>query len=138
MRIDKYIWAIRLFKTRSLASKACIGEKVKLNGDFIKSSKVVKKNDVIAIKVVPIWRIFKIIDLPKTRVGAKLVGDFSKEILHSRILNGNGTQSIPQVIQRVHSLAQVYGWLVHGLDKRSTQFKGYRPVIFDKLIRKLK
>ena len=80
MRIDKYIWAIRLFKTRSLASKACIGEKVKLNGDFIKSSKVVKKNDVIAIKVVPIWKTFKIIDLPKTRVGAKLVGDFSKEI----------------------------------------------------------
>ena len=80
MRIDKYIWAIRLFKTRSLASKACIGEKVKLNGDFIKSSKIVNKNDVIAIKVVPIWRIFKIINLPKTRVGAKLVGDFSKEI----------------------------------------------------------
>ena len=47
MRIDKYIWAIRLFKTRSLASKACIGEKVKLNGDFIKSSKIVKKNDVV-------------------------------------------------------------------------------------------
>ena len=80
MRIDKYIWAIRLFKTRSLASKACIGEKVKLNDDFIKSSKIVKKNDVIDIKVVPIWRIFKIIDLPKTRVGAKLVGDFYKEI----------------------------------------------------------
>ena len=63
-----------------MASKACVGEKVKLNGDFIKSSKIVKKNDVIAIKVVPIWKIFKIIDLPKTRVGAKLVGDFSKEI----------------------------------------------------------
>lgn len=83
MRIDKYIWAIRLFKTRSLASKACIGEKVKLNGDFIKSSKIVKKNDVIAIKVVPIWKVFKIIDLPKTRVGAKLVGDFAKEITHN-------------------------------------------------------
>ena len=80
MRIDKYIWAIRLFKTSSLASKACIGEKVKLNDDFIKSSKIVKKNDVIAIKVVPIWKIFKIIDLPKTRVGAKLDGDFYKEI----------------------------------------------------------
>ena len=80
MRVDKYIWAIRLFKTRSLASKACVSEKVKLNGDFIKSSKVVKKNDTIAIKVVPIWKVFKIIDLPKTRVGAKLVGDFSKEI----------------------------------------------------------
>ena len=80
MRIDKYIWAIRLFKTRSLAAKACVGEKVKLNGDFIKSSKIVKKNDTIAIKVVPIWKVFEIIDLPKTRVGAKLVGDFSKEI----------------------------------------------------------
>ena len=80
MRVDKYIWAIRLFKTRSLASKACGSEKVKLNGDFIKSSKVVKKNDTIAIKVVPIWKVFKIIDLPKTRVGAKLVDEFSKEI----------------------------------------------------------
>ena len=86
MRIDKYIWAIRLYKTRSLASKACIGEKVKLNGDFIKSSKIVKKNDVIAIKVVPIWKIYKIIELPKTRVGAKLVGDFSKEITHNKDL----------------------------------------------------
>jgi len=80
MRIDKYIWAIRLFKTRSLASKACVSEKVKLNGDFIKSSKIVKQNDIIALKLVPIWKVFKIIDLPKTRVGAKLVGDFFKEI----------------------------------------------------------
>ena len=79
MRIDKYIWAIRLFKTRSLASKACIGEKVKLNGDFIKSSKIVKKNDVIAIKVVPIWKSFKIIDLPKSRIGPKLVSDYRIE-----------------------------------------------------------
>ena len=86
MRIDKYIWAIRLFKTRSLASKACIGEKAKLNGGFVKSSKIVKKNDVIAIKVVPIWKVFKIIDLPKTRVGAKIVGDFSKEITPNRDL----------------------------------------------------
>ena len=52
--------------------------KSKLNGDFIKSSKI--ENDTIAIKVVPIWKVFKIIDLPKTRVGAKLVDDFFKEI----------------------------------------------------------
>ena len=69
-----------VFKTRSLASKACISEKVKLNGDSVKSSKIVKQNEKVAIKVVPIWKIYKIINLPKTRVGAKLVGDFSKEI----------------------------------------------------------
>lgn len=86
MRVDKYIWAIRLFKTRSLASKACMSEKVKLNGDFVKSSKTIKQNDIIAIKVVPIWKFFEIIDLPKTRIGAKLVGDFSREITSDRDL----------------------------------------------------
>ena len=86
MRIDKYIWAVRLFKTRSLAAKSCTSEKVKLNGDFIKSSKIVKQNDTIAIKVVPIWKTFKIIDLPKTRISAKLVGNFYKEITSNRDL----------------------------------------------------
>ena len=80
MRIDKYIWSIRVFKTRSLATKSCIGDKIKLNGEFAKPSKVVKKNDIIAIKKVPIWRVYKVISLPKTRVGAKLVEDFSLEI----------------------------------------------------------
>ena len=70
MRIDKYIWAIRLFKTRTLSSKACADEKVKLNGVFIKQSKVVNINDEIAIKVIPIWRTYKVLDIPKSRLGA--------------------------------------------------------------------
>ena len=73
MRIDKFIWAVRLFKTRTLASKACDGEKVKLNGAFIKPSKVVSSGNEIAIKVIPIWRTFKVLEIPKSRVGAKLV-----------------------------------------------------------------
>lgn len=73
MRIDKYIWTVRLFKTRSLASKACSSEKVKLNGAFVKTSKNVALNDEIAIKTIPIWRTFKVLDFPKSRVGAKLV-----------------------------------------------------------------
>ena len=73
MRIDKYTWTVRLFKTRSLASKACDAEKVKLNGVFIKASTTVNINDEIAIKTIPIWRTFKVLDFPKSRVGAKLV-----------------------------------------------------------------
>lgn len=73
MRIDKFIWAVRLFKTRSLASKACDTEKVKLNGIFVKPSKEVKFGDEISIKVNPIWRTFKVLEIPKSRVGAKLV-----------------------------------------------------------------
>ena len=73
MRIDKFIWAVRLFKTRTLAAKACDGEKVKLNGVFVKPSKVVSIGDEIAIKVMPIWRTFKVLEIPRSRIGAKLV-----------------------------------------------------------------
>jgi ribosome-associated heat shock protein Hsp15 len=79
MRIDKYIWASRLFKTRSIASKACAAEKVQLNDVFVKPSKSVSVGDIISIKVVPIWRTYKILDIPKSRVGAKLVPDFMVE-----------------------------------------------------------
>jgi len=79
MRIDKYIWAIRIFKTRSMAIKACNSDKVKLNGEHVKPSKLIKQNDIIFIKVVPIWKSFKIIDLPKSRIGPKLVSDYTIE-----------------------------------------------------------
>ncbi|MDF1673274.1 MAG: S4 domain-containing protein [Vicingaceae bacterium] len=79
MRIDKYIWTVRLFKTRSLANKACSSDKVKLNGDFVKTSKSVAINDEIAIKTIPIWRTFKVLDFPKSRVGAKLVSSYLVE-----------------------------------------------------------
>jgi ribosome-associated heat shock protein Hsp15 len=76
MRIDKLIWALRLYKTRSLASKACAAEKVKLNGKFTKPSKTVVIGNEISIKVIPIWRTYQILDIPKSRVGAKLLPQF--------------------------------------------------------------
>lgn len=79
MRIDKYIWAIRIFKTRSIASKACSSNKVLLNGEIVKSSRIVKQNDIISIKVIPIWKTYKVIDAPKSRIGAKLVSDYTTE-----------------------------------------------------------
>ena len=79
MRIDKYIWAIRIFKTRSMATKACNSDKVKLNGEPVKPSKLIKQNDIISIKIIPIWKSFKIVDLPKSRIGPKLVSDYTIE-----------------------------------------------------------
>jgi ribosome-associated heat shock protein Hsp15 len=80
MRIDKFIWTVRLYKTRSLASKSCDGEKVKLNDTFAKPTKTVAVNDIIAIKTIPIWRTFKVLDFPKSRIGAKLVELYIIEI----------------------------------------------------------
>lgn len=79
MRIDKFIWAVRFYKTRSIASKECAADKVKLNDAFSKGSKTVKVGDEIAIKVNPIWKSYKILDIPKSRVGAKLLIDLIKE-----------------------------------------------------------
>lgn len=75
MRIDKFIWMVRLAKTRSLASKLCNDGKVVVNDDVCKASKLIQSNDRISVKFHPIWRDFKIIDIPKSRIGAKLVAD---------------------------------------------------------------
>lgn len=86
MRIDKYIWSTRIYKTRSLASKRCSEEKVLVNTLAIKASKSVKINDVISVKNFPIWRTYKVVDFPKTRVGAKLVNNFIIEITNLKDL----------------------------------------------------
>jgi len=79
MRIDKYIWGVRLFRTRTLASKACVAEKVKLNGEFIKPSKTIAVGDEISIKIIPIWKTFKVLEIPKSRVGAELAAQYVVE-----------------------------------------------------------
>ena len=80
MRIDKYIWCIRIFKTRSLATKACNEGKVLLNNNIVKPGKIIKENDIISVKTIPIWRLFKVLDFPKSRINAKLVSDYAVEI----------------------------------------------------------
>lgn len=76
MRIDKFIWCVRLTKTRSLASKWCTTHKVQVNQEFVKPSKTIKINDVVLLKEHPTWRSFKVIDFPKNRVGAKLINEY--------------------------------------------------------------
>jgi len=76
VRIDKFIWAVRLFKTRSISSRAVKGEQVLLNETKVKPSQSVKVGDVIKVKRLPIWRSYKIKELLSKRVGAKLVEDY--------------------------------------------------------------
>jgi len=72
VRIDKWLWAVRIFKTRSLASTACKKGKVKINGLETKSSKSVKVGDCITVSFPGIERIYRVLSLIEKRVGAKL------------------------------------------------------------------
>ncbi|MEG1498239.1 MAG: S4 domain-containing protein [Bacteroidales bacterium] len=76
MRIDKYLWTIRIFKTRSVATEACHKGQVRLGNDIIKASKEIKENDIININQNGITRSYKVLDLPKNRVGAALLPTF--------------------------------------------------------------
>jgi ribosome-associated heat shock protein Hsp15 len=80
MRIDKFLWSVRVFKTRSIASKACVSGKVKLNGKNIKPSKSIVVNDIFSVRKGPVEFQFRVIALLKTRVGAKLVADYIDNI----------------------------------------------------------
>jgi ribosome-associated heat shock protein Hsp15 len=72
IRIDKYLWAIRAFKTRTLAADACKGGKVKMDGNAVKSSREVKIGDIIELKVAGVNKVIEVIDLTKNRLKASL------------------------------------------------------------------
>jgi ribosome-associated heat shock protein Hsp15 len=68
LRLDKYLWAIRLFKTRTLASTACEKGRVKLNGESLKASRVVRIEDIYEVKTDDKRWIIKVTGLLMTRV----------------------------------------------------------------------
>ena len=80
LRIDKFIWAVRLFKTRSLSASEIKAGNVLINEENIKASQSVKVGDVIQVKRNPIWRSSEVKELLKSRVGAKLVGQYIAEV----------------------------------------------------------
>jgi ribosome-associated heat shock protein Hsp15 len=80
MRVDKYLWCIRVYKTRSLASSQCKLEKVWLNGEFTKASREVKLNDVITVRKGPILFSYQALAFPRARLGAKLVPAHAQDV----------------------------------------------------------
>lgn len=80
MRLDKFLWCVRLCKTRSVAVDACKHGHVQLNDREAKASAEVKQGDQLAFRQAPIWRRFEVVQLPASRVGAKLVAELIKDI----------------------------------------------------------
>lgn len=73
MRIDKYLWCIRYYKTRTLATTACKKGHVRVHDDVVKPSREVFPQDIIVLRKDQINYKLKVNDIPESRVGAKLV-----------------------------------------------------------------
>lgn len=80
VRIDKYLWSIRVFKTRSEATDACKGGKIRVNGADTKPSKTVRRGDVIVARKGPVTYTYKVLELIDKRQGAKLVPQYAENL----------------------------------------------------------
>ena len=79
-RIDKWLWAVRIFKTRSIAADACKKGRVSINNSLAKPARTVKEGDSVSVKKPPITYTFKVLQTIDKRVGAKLVPEMMKNI----------------------------------------------------------
>ncbi len=80
VRIDKWLWAVRVFKTRNQAADACRGGKVKVEGQKVKPSKEVTEGDVVEVQLGIFKKKLKILKAAKNRVSAKLVPDLAEDL----------------------------------------------------------
>lgn len=79
-RIDKWLWAARIFKTRSIAADACKNGRVTIEGVNVKPSRVVKAGEVVAVRKPPITYSFRILKTIEQRVGAKLLPEIYENV----------------------------------------------------------
>ncbi|MGL5562783.1 MAG: RNA-binding S4 domain-containing protein [Tannerellaceae bacterium] len=80
VRIDKWLWATRIFKSRSIAVEACKKGRIMIGGTTVKASRMIKIGDVIQVKKPPIVYSFQVLDITERRMGAKLVPNFLKDV----------------------------------------------------------
>ena len=83
IRMDKWLWMVRLFKTRSISADACNAGKIKLHGTNVKPSKEVRTGEILHIKIGQLDKTVRVIDTPKSRVGASLVSQYYLDLTPS-------------------------------------------------------
>lgn len=108
IRIDKWLWMVRVYKTRTMATDACNAGKIKMNGDNLKPSKIVKIGEIYTIKLDQLDKSIQVVDFPKSRVGAPLVPNFYTDL------------TTPEEYERVKALRTRFEIRDHG-DGRPTK-----------------
>ena len=80
VRVDKWLWAVRVFTTRSIATEACKKGRVSIGGVTIKPSRTIRVGEVITVRKPPIEYSFRVLQLLASRVGAKRVAEFMENV----------------------------------------------------------
>jgi ribosome-associated heat shock protein Hsp15 len=80
VRIDKFLWSVRIYKTRSIASEACRKGKIIINNIPVKPSRSVSKDEIMTIKKLPVIFTYRIIEPVENRVSAKLVDKYIEDL----------------------------------------------------------
>ena len=79
-RIDKWLWAARIFKTRSIAAEACKNGRITIKGFNVKPSHTIKAGDVVSVRKPPITYSFEVLKPIEQRVGAKLINEIYNDV----------------------------------------------------------
>lgn len=101
-RIDKWLWAARIFKTRSIAADACKNGRVTLNGVNLKPSRTIKEGDVVSVKKPPVTYSFKVLKTIEQRVGAKLLSEIYENVTDPKQYELLQMSRISGFIDRAH------------------------------------
>lgn len=101
MRIDKYLSGVRLYKSRNTASTACRKGYVKVAGQNVKPSREVYVSDIISIRRQQLTVEIYVLDIPKSRVGPKLVPQYFKDITQKEVLDLKDAANENQRLSRV-------------------------------------
>jgi ribosome-associated heat shock protein Hsp15 len=96
MRIDQYLWAVRYFKSRSIATKACKKGQVRVNDQVVKPSREVFPMDKIILRKEQVNLTLNVLDIPKSRVGAKLVDLYRVNTTPKDAFKQNELQNLAQ------------------------------------------
>ena len=120
IRVDKWLWAVRIYKTRSLATSACKNNQISIDNVQVKPSRVLKIGDVLQIKRPPIIRTYKVLGLLAQRESAKVVVDFIEDITPKEELEKLQTAHLVKPVFRERGLGRPTK-----KDRRSMEDFGY-------------
>jgi ribosome-associated heat shock protein Hsp15 len=79
-RIDKYLWSVRIYKTRAMATEACRKGRVMIGDMSVKPSRTIQSGDIITVRKPPVNYAYRVLDPIQKRVGAKLVENYMEDI----------------------------------------------------------